>query len=70
MTIPENVTNIEEGAFACTNALKSVTILSKTVSIHPNEGTISSSATIYGYAGSTAQAYATLNGRTFVALDE
>lgn len=70
ITIPKNTTNIGEAAFDFCPNLTNITILSKTVSIYDNEYTLPTSATIYGYAGSTAEAYATKYGRAFVALNE
>ena len=56
----------------CDN-LASITILSKNAEIAGNISdmlfTIPDTATIYGYRGSTAEAYAEWYDRTFVALD-
>ena len=70
ITIPDSVTSIGHEAFSYCSSLTSVTILSKTATIYDSEYTIDDGATIYGYTGSTAEAYATKYGRTFVALDE
>ena len=45
-------------------------ILSKNVSISDSSSTFSDSATICGYPGSTAKAYALKYGRTFVTLEQ
>ena len=68
--IPSSVTSIGNDAFDSCSSLTSITILSRDVEIYDSSGTISDTATIYGYVGSTAQAYAEKYGRTFVALSE
>ena len=68
--IPSSVTSIGERAFYQCSKLASITILSRDVEIYDDSDTISTTATIYGYAGSTAQAYAEKYGRAFVALPE
>ena len=70
VTIPVSVTSIGTGAFSGCNNLTSIKIYSKTVAIEDNVYAIPSSATIYGYNGSTAEEYATKYERTFVALAE
>ncbi len=70
ITLPEGVTSIGEYAFFNCTSLETLTILSKTVDIYDSIDTIPATATIYGYRGSTAEAYATKYGRTFVALEE
>lgn len=65
ISIPESVTRIGNNNFP---KLESIYIYSKDCSIESNA--INSGAVIYGYTGSTAQAYAAANGNTFVALDE
>jgi len=70
LSIPESVTIIEHNAFdTCVNLAK-LTVLSRTVEIDDSEYTIYAGTTIYGYANSTAEAYATKYGRRFVALEE
>ena len=67
--IPESVPRI--GLFAFRSCpLTSITFLSPTTEIYDAADTITSTTvTIYGFDGSTAQAYAEKYGRTFVALD-
>ena len=70
VTIPDSVTSIGNYAFSyCTN-LASITILNPACEIYDRADTIDAGTTIYGYANSTAQAYAEKYNRTFVALDE
>ncbi len=69
ITIPESVTSIGSYAFYHCDVLVLVTILNPDCTIYDSSYTIYASAVICGYAGSTAQAYATAYGRTFVALD-
>ena len=68
ITIPEGVTSIGSSAFGGCSSLTSITIYSKIVNIGDNEDTISSTAVIYGGAGSTAEAYAEKYGREFVLM--
>ena len=70
ITIPKNVTQIDDYVLTKCDNLEKVVILSKTVEIYDSAKTISDTATIYGYEGSTAEAYAEKYGRTFVALSE
>lgn len=69
ITIPDSVTSIGEWAFLHCTSLASITIKNSECEIYDSEYTISDTATIYGYANSTAQAYAEKYNRTFVALD-
>lgn len=64
ITIPASVTSIGQDAFKGCSDLVDVIILSGTVALG-NADTFPASATIYGFAGSTAQAYATTYARTF-----
>ena len=66
--IPESVSNIGNQAFDYCESLTSITIENPDCEIKDSSGTISDTATIYGYEGSTAQTYAEKYGRTFVAL--
>ncbi|MDE7121110.1 MAG: leucine-rich repeat protein, partial [Oscillospiraceae bacterium] len=68
ITIPKSVTNIEQEAFLDCSSLESITILNADCEL--DNSTINDTAVIYGYSGSTAQAYAEKYNRKFVALDE
>ena len=70
IVIPESVTSIGNGAFSGCSNLESITILSRDVVIDSSIYTIPLTITVYGYIGSTAQAYAERNGNKFVALSE
>ena len=71
ITIPENVTEIGDAAFyGCFN-LASITINSKIVEIYDSKDTFPSNSNliIYGYADSTAEAYATKYSRVFMDVE-
>ena len=68
IVIPKGVTSIGSGAFDGCSSLESITILSRDVEIYDSSSTIPSTATIYGYADSTAQAYAEKYDRKFIPL--
>ncbi len=81
ITMSDSVKSIGWGAFAGCSDLHSITIENPDCNICDDEATINNVAehfekiyefygTIYGYTGSTAQAYAEKYGRTFIALDE
>ncbi|MDE5769085.1 MAG: leucine-rich repeat protein [Oscillospiraceae bacterium] len=75
VTLPNSVINIEENAFQDCSSLKSIKIQNPECKIYNedsynNDTTISDTAVIYGYPGSTAQEYAERYNREFVALDE
>ena len=63
------MTNIGVYAFENCTALTAVTIENSLCEISDSDTTISDTATIYGYTGSTAEAYANKYNRTFVPLD-
>ena len=67
--IPASVTSIGDYAFYWCDGLTSITFLSGTTELYDNADTIYSGATIYGYTGSAAEAYATKYGRTFKAIE-
>ena len=70
ITIPDSVTSIKDYAFYDCNNLSSITINNPDCEIKDSEYTISETATIYGYANSTAQSYAEKYSRTFVEITE
>lgn len=70
VTIPDSVTKISSDAFRYCDKLENITILNPDCSIYDYESVIPDGATIYGYAGSTAQTYAEKYSRNFVLLDE
>lgn len=80
ITLPDSITMIGEHAFDDCYNLTSITILNLNCEIADDEYTFSNfydetrtsyfTGTIYGYAGSTAQAYAEKYGRNFVALTD
>lgn len=68
ITIPKNASYLYGGTFAgCTN-LKKVVLLSSLTRLVNMESTINSTATIWGYSGSYAEAYATKYNRKFVVI--
>lgn len=67
--IPESVTYIGESAFVHCAKLDSIKILNAECEIFYDPTTIDSNTVIYGYSGSTAEAYAEEYGRIFVSLD-
>lgn len=69
ITIPNSVTSIGSQAFFWCGRLESITILNPHCEISDYESTIDLGATIYGYEGSTAQAYAEKHSFTFVVLE-
>jgi hypothetical protein len=66
--IPDSVTSIGNQAFRNCASLASIVFESPTTEIYDKTGTISDTAVIYGYAGSTAEAYAIKYGRIFVEI--
>ncbi|MGN0630722.1 MAG: leucine-rich repeat protein, partial [Ruminococcus sp.] len=67
--LPQSVERIDPGAFSYTPSLESIYILNPDCAIDDSYGTIDNSTVIYGYSGSTAEAYAKMHDRTFVAID-
>ncbi len=65
LELPENVVFIGSDAFYGCQNLNEIHILNKDCYIYPTAETIPSSAVIYGYPDSTAQAYARSFGYTF-----
>ena len=66
VVISEEVTSLDSDMLDDMTNLSSVTILAEDLEIEDSSSTIPSSATIYGYAGSTSEAYAEKYGREFV----
>lgn len=69
VTIPAQVTELGDYAFYGCTKLESVTIENPALVFGANAFDYFYKLTIYGYTGSTAQAYASANGAAFVALD-
>ena len=70
VTIHDSVTRIGDYAFIDCNNLTDIMILSTDVEFVVSKGyTFGDTATIYGYTGSTAEAYAEEYGRPFEAID-
>ena len=69
LTIPENTVYMDFAAFAECEALSKITVFNPDCIIYPATETISGNAVIYGYTGSTAEEYAVMFDRQFVALD-
>ena len=66
--IPAHVTSIWGDAFSGCSSLRAVIIQNPDCEIEEDDNTISSTAVIYGYPNSTAQAYAEEFNREFIAL--
>ncbi|MCQ2435750.1 MAG: leucine-rich repeat domain-containing protein [Clostridia bacterium] len=70
VTIPNNVLSVGNYAFDNCTGLELIWFESKTTSIFDSSYTIPSNATIYGYLGSTAEAYATKQKKKFMSIDD
>lgn len=70
VTVPESVMAIDYSTFYGCSSLKTITFESATTEICDEEYTIPETTVIYGYNGSTAQAYAQKYGREFVSLGD
>lgn len=68
MIIPYTVNVVNEDAFDGCKNLTSLTIYNRNCSLKSNS--IGKSTTIYGFSGSTAEAYSKSNGNSFVSIDE
>ncbi|MDE6426810.1 MAG: leucine-rich repeat protein [Ruminococcus sp.] len=69
ITIPDSVTSIGYETFDSCEKLETIEILNPDCKIYDDSSTINDTATIYGYANSTAQAYAQKYNRKFVSLN-
>ena len=69
ISLPGTVESLGKGAFENCSAMKKITIPNEKCFIFDSPETISKEAVIYGYSGSTAEAYANKYSRTFVALE-
>ena len=67
VTIMDGMTKIPYGTFAKCTALQEIRIPKSVTFIE--SGAIETTATIYGFAGSTAETYAKTNGNPFVGVD-
>lgn len=72
ITLPEGLISLDMRAFIGCSNLRDITILSRQCWLvdQGDEPSISETATIYGYAGSTVEGYALRKNRRFVALEE
>ncbi len=70
LIVPASVTSIGNYCFDYTYCLDSLTILNPNCAIYDDKTTVYGRTTIYGYSGSTAQAYAEKYGKYFSALDQ
>lgn len=68
MIIPYTVNIVNKKAFDGCKNLTSLTIYNRNCSLKSNS--IGKSTTIYGFSGSTAEAYSKSNGNSFVSIDE
>ena len=68
MIIPYTVNIVNEDAFDGCKNLTSLIIYNRNCSLKSNS--IGKSTTIYGFSGSTAEAYSKSNGNSFVSIDE
>lgn len=68
ITIPDSVTSIGYYAFEYCPALEKIIINNPNCTIYDSANTITDTATIYGYSGSTAESYAKKYNREFVTI--
>ena len=67
--VPSSVTEIGDGAFLRANKLTQVTVLNKNCVIEDSKYVFPEDTVLYGYAGSTLEAYAKTYNRRFVSID-
>ncbi len=70
ISFPSSVTAIGSGALSMNSKLTDVTFLNPNCTIRDSAFTIADTATIHGYAGSTAESYATTYSRTFSVIED
>ncbi|MGN0561983.1 MAG: leucine-rich repeat protein [Candidatus Fimenecus sp.] len=70
INIPDSVTSIDDATFSNCTSLTSITIPDSVTSIDRYAFKDSSLTTIYGYAGSYVETFASENGYTFIALQK
>ena len=70
--VPDSVTSIGEDAFGWNDNLRSILILNKDCDIYDSENTLNypEHTTVFGYPGSTAEAYAQKHGYTFKSIED
>ena len=70
--VPDSVTSIGEDAFGWNDNLRSILILNKDCDIYDSENTLNypEHTTVFGYPGSTAEAYAQKYGYTFKSIED
>ena len=70
--VPDSVTSIVEDAFGWNDNLRSILILNKDCDIYDSENTLNypEHTTVFGYPGSTAEAYAQKYGYTFKNIED
>ncbi len=68
VTLPSTITSVMAAAFKECDNLAKITVLSDTCTLY--NGCFPTQVTIYGHAGSAAEAYAANNGIAFVAISE
>ena len=69
LTLPASVTNVSDSAFSGCASLTALRFINPDCEINTSSNALPTTVTIYGFAGSTAEAYATKYSRTFVALE-
>ena len=69
ITLPNTIATVGKGAFDHCSGMKKITISNPDCFIFDSNETIGKESVIYGYAGSSAEAYAQKYNRSFVALE-
>jgi hypothetical protein len=68
ITFPRSVKEIKANCLASCSKLQSATVLNPDMKIGYGSATLNGDITVYGYTGSTAEAYAKEYGKTFVSI--